>query len=360
MYKPLIFGLLFLLQTATAARAEPDYAALNQALTDAVVLPAYQALADTTEALAQAATAACKIPAAERFAGLSRAFVAAMEAWQRAQPLAYGPVTWENRTARIHLWPQRDGQAQAAIERALADASPVLITPAGLRDAPPVLQGFGSLEILIFGMQPMDKVKPIESDYGCALAKAASRSLASLAVEVLEDWHRSGGFREAVATAKGGNDSYFDAAEASGDLLRAIVGALDIVIALKLEPPLGRSINKARPQRAESWRSRRSLANIRANLETAKDLFASPGGFAEQLEAVGARPLADGMAQALEESPAMLGQLQRPLSEAVTNPEHRAQLEVLLDHLRSLRVLARNQLARELDLILGFNATDGD
>ena len=130
----LILGLALLLQT-TATRAEPDYAALNEALTDAVVLPAYQGLAEATAALSGATERACDGPAAARFAALDDAFQAAMDAWQRAQPFAHGPIARNDRAADIQLWPERDGQARKAVERALAAADPVLTAPEGLQQA---------------------------------------------------------------------------------------------------------------------------------------------------------------------------------------------------------------------------------
>ena len=53
---------------------------------------------------------------------------------------------------------------------------------------------------------------------------------------------------------------------------------LDNIVANKLERPLGKSLKKAKPKRAEDWRSGRALANIIANLKTIKSLYTEPGG----------------------------------------------------------------------------------
>ena len=82
-----------------------------------------------------------------------------------------------------------------------------------------------------------------------------------------------------MLTAAAGNDAYFAAEDASGDLLKSLHTALQGVIALKLEAPLG-ALEEAKPRRAENWRSELSLAGIRANLETADALYAAPAASA--------------------------------------------------------------------------------
>ena len=161
-------------------------------------------------------------------------------------------------------------------------------------------------------------------------------------------------------TAAQGNAHFLDAKEAATAFLKSLSGSLETAVALKLERPLGRSLERARPKRAESWRSGRSLANIRANLETARALYTAPHGFGELLAAAGAGALDTGLRTSFDQAVELAGSLERPLHEAVADETARAHLQALLDKLRSLRILISGPVAEEIGLVVGFNALDGD
>jgi uncharacterized protein len=200
-----------------------------------------------------------------------------------------------------------------------------------------------------------------DADYACALAAAIARNLAALAAGVLDDWQRPGGFRDMMLTAAAGNDAYFAAEEASGDLLKSLHTALQSVIGLKIEAPLGASLDQAKPKRAENWRSKLSLAGIRANLETAYALYAGPGGFSTALQALTDDDQLDWtLRQDFTQAFAQLDALQLPLDAAVGDAAARAKVEALLAEVKTMRQLVSQELAPALGLLVGFNAMDGD
>ena len=164
-----------------------------------------------------------------------------------------------------------------------------------------------------------------------------------------------------MLTAAAGNDAYFTAEEASGDLLKSLHTALQSVIALKLEAPLGASLDQAKPRRAENWRSELSLAGIRANLETADALYAGPGGFSTALQALTDEDQLDWtIRQDFTQAFAQLDAIGLPLPAAVEDAAARAQVEALLAEVKSMRQLVSQELAPALGLLVGFNAMDGD
>jgi predicted lipoprotein len=136
------------------------------------------------------------------------------------------------------------------------------------------------------------------------------------------------------------------------------------------------SVAKARAARAESWRTKRSLGNIVANLEGARSLFATPGGFADllaaagsaplaaagsaPLAAAGSAPLADGIKGQFDTVIASAKNLGMPLEDALGDTAMRPKLDDLLRQLRSLRVLIQGPLSAETELTVGFNSLDGD
>lgn len=347
---------------AAPARAEPDYEALNRTLSDEVAIPAYRAMAEAMVALDGATAAFCAAPGAAALARTTGAFAAAMDAWQRAQPIAMGPVTWNGRAARIEFWPDKRGTAARQVRQALAVQDPALVAEGGLAGKSVALQSLATYERIVFerGARIAAAAATPEDRYACALAAAIARFQAGLAAEILDDWTRPGGFRDAVVGAASGNDHYAAADEPALDFLKSMSGALDLAIGLKLERPLGASLAEARPKRAESWRSERSLDNIAANLETVRQLYAVPGGFGDLLAAAGAGPLDIGLRKQFTNAIEIARSMGLPLRRAVADEAARRRLETLLDELKRLRVLIAGPVADEIGLVVGFNALDGD
>ncbi|MCG8543498.1 MAG: imelysin family protein [Alphaproteobacteria bacterium] len=344
------------------ARAQPAYETLNKVLTDRVAIPAYERMADAMARLAMATQAFCKTPNPTTLGTARRAYRSAMAAWQHAQPIAFGPAVWNGRASRIQFWPDKRGTAARQIRRALNAQDPALVAKDGLRGKSVALQNLAAYERIIVGHGKLIASTPrvARDRYACALALAIARFQAALAAQILEEWTKPGGFRDAVITAAAGNEHFGDAKEASAQFLKSLAVTLDAAIRLKLTRPLGASLEKARPKRAESWRSRRSLENIRANLQTARALYDTPGGFGDLVRAAGAAPLDDDVRKSFEETAALAQAIDRPLNDAVTDGEARKQVELLRVQLRNLHFLVAGAVASEVGLVVGFNALDGD
>jgi predicted lipoprotein len=359
----LLLLLLGVLAAGPPARAASVYENLNRALADGVIVPGYQHFAAATGALETAMSAFCAAPAPERLEAARGAFEQAMLAWQHVQPITFGPIVEGARASTIELFPDRRGAISRQLSKALAAKEPGLVAPGGLEGKSVALTGFPALEQILYDDErlPAAGAAGADADYACPLAAAIARNLAALAAGVLDDWQRPGGFRDMMLTAAAGNDAYFTAEDASGDLLKSLHTALQSVIALKLEAPLGAALEEAKPRQAESWRSGLSLANARANLETAEALYVGPGGFSAALEALTDddeldRAIREGFGRAF----AQLDAIGTPLPAAVEDPAARAQVEALLAELKRLRQLVSEELGPALDLLVGFNAMDGD
>jgi predicted lipoprotein len=308
-------------------------------------------------------SALCAAPTPERLEAARGVFEQAMLAWQHVQPVVFGPVVEGARASAIELFPDQRGAISRQLSKALAAKEPGLVAPGGLEGKSVALTGFPALEQILYddNRLPAAGAAGADADYACALAAAIARNLAGLAAGVLDDWQRPGGFRDSMLTAAAGNDAYFAAEDASADLLKSLHTALQGVIALKLEAPLGAAPEEAKPRRAESWRSGLSLANIRANLETADALYGAPGGFSAALKALTEDDELDrALRQGFERAFAQLDAIGSPLHVAVEDPPARAQLKALLAEVQGLRRLVTEQLAPALDLLVGFNAMDGD
>jgi predicted lipoprotein len=355
--------LLSMFTAVPAAGAASVLEDLNRELTDRVIVPGYQRFAATAATLETAMADFCAQPTPDRLESARGAFAQAMLAWQHVQPIVFGPVAAEARASRIQLFPDKTGAISRQLNRALAEKEPALVAPGGLAGKSVALTGFPALEQILYDDARLPAAGPSgpDADYACALAAAIARNLAQLAAGVLDDWQRPGGFRDMMLTAAAGNDAYFAAEEASGDLLKSLHTALQSVTASKLEAPLGASLDQAKPRRAENWRSGLSLHSVRANLETAQALYESPGGFGDALQVLADEDQLDqALRRGFSRAFAQLGAIKQPLWTAVEDPAGRAQVEALLAEIKGLRLLVSQELAPALGLLVGFNAMDGD
>ena len=336
----------------SGALPDDDYAGLARAAIDQVVVPAYVGHGEAVGRLGPAIARHCMADSAEDAAAVRAAFDEAMDAWQHAWPFGIGPVMRGAGRARIAFWPGRPGSAARQMRKVLRTRDESLLDPAKLAGKSVAIKDLQALERLLFSV-PRDT-------YTCGLAGAIGRYQSDLAQDILHEWAKEGGFRQAALSAGGTSDEYADDAEVARDVMRVLSESIDAVIAQKLEAPLGESVAKARPKRAESWRSERSMRNIVLNIESIRALVETSGGFADLVTAHGESGLAGDLRKGLADAASKARAVALPLSDAVSDPGERAKLLDLLGSLRALRALVIGPLSRATGLLVGFNSQDGD
>ena len=344
------------LSLPSIGQAEPlpddDYAALARAVIDQVAIPAYTEHARATKELGPAIERYCMGSSAADAAAIHAAFGEAMDAWQRAWPFTFGPVMHGAGRARIAFWPDRRGSAARQMRTVLRNRDEALLDPNTLAGKSVAIKDFQALERLLFEA-PRDA-------YTCGLANAIAHHQSEIATEILDAWTREGGFRQTALAAGGDNDRYADDAEVARDLMRSLTEGFDVIVTQKLQAPLGEGVEKARPKRAESRRSGRSLRNVVMNLESMRAMVETPGGFADLVAAHGAGALADELRKGFAGAVSKAASVNRPLGDAVADPDERAKLLDLLRGLQALRALVTGPLSRAAGILVGFNAQDGD
>ena len=336
----------------SGALPDSDYAALTKAVVDQAVVPAYVEHARATRQLGPAIERHCMGDSAADVAAVRAAFGESMDAWQRAWPFGVGPVMRGAGRARIAFWPGRPGSAARQMRKALRTRDESLLDPGQLAGKSVAVKDLQALERLLFDV-PRDA-------YTCGFAGAIARYQSNLAEEIVHEWTKEGGFRQAMIAAGAASDEYADDAEAARDVMRVLSESLDAVIAQKLEAPLGKSAAEAKPKRAESWRSERSMRNIVLNIESIRVLVETSGGFADLVTAHGESELADSLRNGLANAELKARAVVEPLRDAVSDPGERAKVLDLLASLRALRAQVTGPLSRATGLLVGFNSQDGD
>lgn len=336
----------------SAVLPDADYAALAKVAIDQVIVPAFREHARAMQRLGPEIERHCMGEGATDAAAVREAFGEAMDAWQRAWPFGLGPVMHGAGRARIAFWPGRRGSAARQMRRVLRARDASLLDPEHLAGKSVAVKDLQALERLLFEV-PRDA-------YTCGYAGAIAQYQSNLAKSILDDWTKEGGFRQAALAAGGVSDEYADDAEVARDLMRVLTESLDAIIAQKIESPLGESAAKAKPKRAENWRSERSMRNVVLNIESVRALVDTPGGFADLVTAHGESELADSLRKGFAQVASDARAVTLALSEAVSKPSERAKLLDLLASLRTLRAVVIGPLSRTTGLLVGFNSQDGD
>lgn len=318
-------ALMFTLALSTAASAD-----VAETLKDHI-LPGYAQFAATTTALADAADATCD-PAT-----LRPAFQAGYDAWMAVQHLRLGPVEVDGRGLAISFWPDPKGQGAKA-QRQLLAGDPAQLAPDMFAQQSVAARGLTGLERLLYPEEALPGT--------CPLIRATARDLARMAAEVNAGW--TGGYAQTMLTAgEPGNTTYLTRPEPRQALFTQIVTGLEFTLDQRLARPLG-TFTKPRPERAEARASGRSLRNVTLSLAALRAMAASLTPDAPLTMAAFDRALAQAAA------------LNDPVFAGVTDPQQRLKLEILRQSLQSLRAVVTTELARELDVGIGFNAADGD
>lgn len=387
-------------------RPEPaasDYRQLNLELVDQHVIPRYRQLSDATRQLEQHARQFCAAGPdtvqAEREA-LEQGWHQATDAWQAVQHIRFGPVELFMRSMRFSFWPDPRNTVGRQLDALLATADPAALDPQAFARGTIAVQGFPALERLLTADEPLgaeagaraSKDTTDAARYRCAVLVAITHNLSSMASDTLAGWldgegtaasggsaasaaHSLPAYRQVIADAAAEGGHYHLDREATQDFFKSLNTALELIADHKLARPLGPSLQAARPQLAEAWRSQRSLEYVRSNLAAAEALYlgapvtadgtdsgtAGDGGFSAFVRTVAGDGELDALLRrALAQTRATAHGLSLPLEAAVQDPQARKQVEKLVREASALKALVTQRLAPALSIPVGFNALDGD
>jgi uncharacterized protein len=340
---------------AAAPAQAADFAGFNRDYGQAVVAPAFKALAEQTHKLSQLADDFAAAPGQDGFAALRVGFDAVSDAWMRAQFFRLGPLGAQQRADRFEYWPEKRPIIDKQLAGLLAAKDESGLAPEKFAQASVAVQGLPALERLLYG----DTARQVlsagpEQKSRIAAIRAIAHNLDALAQELSASWD------QALADAKTAGAPFADNAdEAAAQLYAGIVTGLQVVSDQKIAGPRGATVDKAKPKTAEQWRSGRSLKNIALNLQSLREAIVGAKGFAALLPADKAA-LKDEIAAAFDAALKAAAEAPEPLDTAVVGEAGRKKVGALLIAVNHLRDLMTQKLPPALGIALGFNELDGD
>ena len=358
----IVAGFLVLTQPAAANTLDAIQADLVRRLVERHVIPRYEVFAGRTAHLEETLERHCAAPSETSAGQTADALEEAWVSWAGIRHVAIGPVTYLDRLYRIQFWPDsrnRTGKGVAGLVDEAAGGRPV--DKEVIAGASVAVQGFPALERLIFGEAGeflLDGSRPTD----CAVAVAISAYLAGMAADIHAQWTSPPvDFGRELIAPKPVGGPFASQSEALASLLTNAAAGLEALAHQRLERPMGTSLERVRPRRAEAWRSGLSTGLARADFASLIGFMSPEGGDVDgALRALGQVELADLLLRAMGETAKTLETLVLQIEAAGGDPIGREELERLLLQLTALRGLLTEKVAPSLGVAAGFNALDGD
>lgn len=329
-----------------AAASTADYAAINRAVTADHIRPAYDRAARAGLALRVALRELCDRPEGPGLERARSAFHRAVDAWQGAAHLRFGPADALSAHARLNFWPDKRGRVGKHLRRLMAKTDAAALHPDRIATGSVAVQGFPALERLLFAGDPLARMQSRGGAVTpCAAAAAIAGNIAEITADIAAAW------REDLLAAKRTKDG-------TGALFNSLASGLQAVSDLKMGAPLGGKSGRVRAKRAEHWRSGRALRNVERNLFALNDLYVRMAGAAgPALQGTDRDTL---IRQLFNRSLAEAKALGPSFKDAAATENGVLRLKALAAEINDLRNLILGHVTEALGLVLGFNSFDGD
>lgn len=341
-----ILSILFVSQSTLAT----DWASTNKAIVEEFAIPHFDALHNSSKQLLAQTKVFCGKGGDEEFKKTREKFHHTMDAWQQVQVFRTGPQELFMRSFRLQMWPDRSNAGAKQIRNLLAKKDPEKVKADSIRNSSVAVQGLSAMERLIFAKDITDSDFYTEGkvQYSCQLLEAIAASINTISTELLNEWQ--GKYKNTLATPSEENDAFETHKEVASMYLKEVATQLQAVYDLKFKRPMDK---RFRPKRAESWRSGRSLRNITLNLESAEKIFQL--GFSSHLtDETLKKKVAEQFKQAVATGKTFTMSLQKAHEE---KPEALAKWKKQVSQLKRTVTV---DVAKALDIALGFNSLDGD
>lgn len=362
MIRSIAAALLLLIATPAWALEDADYSAAVAATAKGAIVPGYQAFGDAAKDMQGGLATLCKTPSDETLTSARQQFAALTGAWARVQYVSFGPIFEHQRAFRIEYWPDKRNVVGRQLAEVLKKQDHAALEPARFATTTVGVQGLPALERMLFDDDALTALASGDGDFRCGLFAAISSNLETIARDVAAGWTEGdNAFLARIKHPSEDDEELPSGRDAAGRLLNDLLTATIAMRDMKLLAPLGTSIEKAKGQQAEYWRSGQSAAVLAANLEGWRAQVFATSGLAALLAAQpDGKPTADELAAAVDQAASALRQVTMPLDKAVADPAQRKLVEAFAAQLVKLRDLLAGPVTAKLNIPVGFNALDGD
>lgn len=270
---------------------------------------------------------------------VKQAWHESMLAWMALQGQERGPAQALEQSWNIQFWPDKKnttGRKMHALTRQDKAWSSQAIAAQSV-----TVQGLGAIEWLLYDNSSNLTSNSTTCLTGIAIAEHLNKNAQIIALAWQENpWQQLNG------------------KEWQSEYISLLSNQLDYAMK-KLSRPLA-NIGQPRAYFSESWRSQSSLVNLKANIVALRALYLAQGeGLDETLRQRDKQELAERVSQQFDLILATWPE-QNSLFVTLQDKEGYRTALTLLRKLEQLNYLIHDEVAVELGVVIGFNATDGD
>lgn len=319
--------------------------AVIEDIVDEHILPRFETLAETTEALSDTAATECN-PTSDT---LRSAYGMAFDAWISASHLRFGPTEVDDRAFALAFWPDSRGATPRALSMLISDQDPIAASVANYAQVSIAARGFYAMEFLLFDEALMSAGDP---DYHCQLVQTISEDIAHTSQDIFDGWTTD---YAAILQTPSATGVYRSDEEALQEMLKALATGLQFTSDSRLGRPLG-TFDQPRPTRAEARRSERSSQHVMLSLVALQDLAMRLA----QDPTTHSVSLSNKLDASFERALSQLSDLNDPTFASVADPQTRLKVEIIQQSVDSIRTTVRDELGPTLGVAAGFNSLDGD
>lgn len=341
----LLFIVFLLLGFALPLRAETDFRAINAALANDVIVPAYNRLERATALQKNRWIEACEEPSRDVVDELRSVFHKTADVWAEVFHWTVGPVSQNLRRDRFYHWPVRRNAISRELQSLLANPAPDKLFPPVFARTSVAIQGLPALERILFS-----DIDPVGNPWACEIGRSIAINLATMAASIADEWrgdvvyHLSNGMPLPI--------HFGEPRAALNRFFTSLLTAFIIIKDQKILPALRLKRINANPKQLELWRSQRPRHTLILNLEVLAKIIKV---FSTALENQHANRLAEGIARIQS-----LAQNLGPLTSGVTLESERRKIFAFVTEITQLQNDVASTLGDELGLTVGFNSLDGD
>ncbi|MGR5146384.1 imelysin family protein [Photobacterium alginatilyticum] len=301
-------------------------------------LQAAELFADASRQANSELTALCQSYDENQLEAARQSWQQVMHKWMALQGREKGSEEALALSWQIQFWPDKKNTTGRKLNQLLKQDT--AWTAADIAEQSVAVQGLGAVEWFLY-----EKPTLLQSGKGCLLAGAIGDRLQQSGEQLTKAW-QSNPWQQLTPQM------------ALGEYLGALNNQLDYSMK-KLTRPLGKP-GSPKTYQTESWRSQTSLGNLKVNVEAMQQLYLADGKGLDALlrqrgYVVTADQISNRFSSLLEswpETDAMVPMLK-------TKEGYRELLNIY-NGLEYIQIALQDDVATELGIVVGFNATDGD
>lgn len=322
-------------------------------LSDEVIVAGYKTLNTKAELLHIATQNLVNTPTQENLVAAQDAWKAARSPWEQGESHIFGPVD------QLSIDPSLDSWPLATVDLVAVLKTPQLISASSVKAMNNNVQGYHTMEYLLFGdgidsnEKAIADLTPAEGDYLMATAEIFKGYTEQLENAWTQGIDGAAPYQESLKSAN--NDIYGSQLAVIEELINGMIGIVDEVGNGKIADPFGGSKALADTSLVESQYSWNSLTDFSDNIIGVLNIYS--GEFSDQADqpgiydfvAAGDKVLADRVqaeiSQAIGDVQAIAGDTNMPFRRAITDDAGRVRIQTAIDS------LARLQASLETDVV---------